>query len=123
MWECLMFDHGDVHELRARLTSNITLLEAFITNIAERQTQKSLAKLEQHIDGQEQQQILDWVSRDCQRQTDSLNWLLNCREPGTRKWLFESPQWETWISDEGRGTTFFCPGIPGAGKTHASASE
>lgn len=123
MWERLMFDHGDIHELRARLTSNITLLEAFIANIAERQTQKSLARLEKHIDGQEQQQILDWVSTDCQRHTDRLNWLVNSRELGTRKWLFESLQWQTWTNDEGKGTTLFCPGIPGAGKTHASASK
>ena len=118
-----MFDPGDISELRARLTSNITLLEAFIANIAERQTQKSLARLEKHIDGQEKQEILDWVSADSQRHTDRLNWLVNRREPGTRKWLFDSPQWQAWISDEERGTTLYCPGIPGAGKTHASASE
>lgn len=80
-----MFDPGDISELRARLTSNITLLEAFIANITERQTQKSLEKLEKHIDIQEQQQILDWVSADCQRHTDRLNWLVNRRESGTRK--------------------------------------
>lgn len=123
IWERLMFDPGDVSDIRARLTSNITMLEAFVMNITQRKTQKGLARLEKHVEGQEQQQILDWVSKDCQRHTDRRNWLVHRRELGTRKWLFESPQWEAWTADEGRGTTLFCPGIPGAGKTHASASE
>lgn len=59
VWERLMFDPGDVSHLQTRLTSNITMLEAFVTNITQRKTQKSLARIEKHIDSQEQQQILD----------------------------------------------------------------
>lgn len=118
-----MFDPGDISELRARLTSHITILEGFIANITEQKTQKSLARLVKQIDEQEQKQILDWISKDCERQTDRLNWLISRHEPGTRKWLFDSTEWRAWTSDQGKGTTLFCPGIPGAGKTHASASK
>ncbi|KAL1882942.1 hypothetical protein Daus18300_000580 [Diaporthe australafricana] len=121
LWERLTFDSKDVVDLRSRLTSNITMLHACLRNLTERSTQRSLARLEKHVDMQEQQQILDWVSKDCERQRDRLNWLIQRREIGTRKWLFDSPKWQTWTSEKGRGTTLFCPGIPGAGKTHTSA--
>lgn len=123
IWERLIFDPGEISDLRARLTSNITLLEAFLTNLTERNTQKSLARLERQVDEQEREQILDWISKDCKWHIDRLKWFIGRHEPGTRKWLFESPEWQTWTSDRGRGTTLFCPGIPGAGKTHASASK
>lgn len=110
-------------DLRSRLTSNISMLQACLSNLTERKTERSLARLEKHVDMQEQQQILDWVSKDCERQRDRLNWLIQRRDVGTRRWLFDSPRWQTWISDEGRGTTLFCLGIPGAGKTHTSASK
>lgn len=123
VWERLMLDPGDISDLRARLTSNITILEGFIANITERKTQKSLARLEKQAEEQEQKQILDWISKDCESQTDRFNWFVSRHEPETRKWLFDSKEWQAWTSDQGRGTTLYCPGIPGAGKTHASASK
>lgn len=48
------FDPGEIFELGKRLTSNIIMLEAFLSDITEPQTQKSLAKVEKKTDKQEQ---------------------------------------------------------------------
>lgn len=121
------FDPGEIFELKARLTSSITMLETFISSITERQTQKSPARLEKRgeekMDEQKQEGVFEWISKDCDRHTDRLNWLVGRHEPGTRKWLFESAEWQTWTGEQGRGTTLFCPGISGAGKTYTSASK
>lgn len=123
IWARLNFDPGEVVELRQRLMSTITMVKFFLDNHTTGNTQKSVGRLVDQIDEQERKQILDWISKECDRHTDRQKWLIGRHEPGTRKWLFDSPEWQTWASDQGKGTTLFCPGIPGAGKTHASASK
>lgn len=41
------------------------------------------------------------------------------RQEGTRQWLFESYEFQSWVSAP--GGTLWCPGIPGAGKTVTSS--
>ena len=40
---------------------------------------------------------------------------LGCIEAGSGQWLLDTPEFRAWTA--GRGSTLFCPGIPGAGKT------
>lgn len=119
----LNFDSGEISELRQRLLSTITMLKSFLDIHTTLNTQKTIDRLENQFDEQERRQVLDWVSQECEWHTNRQKRLIGGHEPGTRKWLFDSPEWQTWASDHGRGTTLFCPGIPGAGKTHASASK
>ncbi|KAK2750859.1 hypothetical protein FQN55_001430 [Onygenales sp. PD_40] len=44
--------------------------------------------------------------------------LITQRQEGTGIWLLESREYKMW---KARGTTLFCPGIPGAGKTMMAA--
>ncbi|KAJ7117097.1 hypothetical protein C8R44DRAFT_708389 [Mycena epipterygia] len=68
---------------------------------------------QQQIDDAKRERILEWMSplNSFQRQADILSkWL-----PGTGGWLLASPEFRNWES--GSGTTLWCCGMPGAGKT------
>ncbi|KAL2826768.1 purine and uridine phosphorylase [Aspergillus pseudoustus] len=67
---------------------------------------------------QEHQAIVDWISPVDYGTQQSDNF--GRRQPGTGQWLLDSAEYRTWIDSEG-GTTLFCPGIPGAGKTILSS--
>ncbi|KAK1636122.1 hypothetical protein BDP81DRAFT_461465 [Colletotrichum phormii] len=59
------------------------------------------------------QKLLDWISRAQYgfQQSDALR----RRQEGTVEWFLKSEEYQGWLSS--MGTTLFCPGIPGAGKT------
>ncbi|KAH8655488.1 hypothetical protein BX600DRAFT_515307 [Xylariales sp. PMI_506] len=113
VWQRLSFDADDLRDLRDRLVSNVLMLRAF----SERDVRGTLVRLGQHIDDERRQQILDWVSRE--NPSAQLNDLLQRCVPGTRRWLLESRHWQNWINT--KGSTLYCPGIPGAGKTFTTA--
>lgn len=62
---------------------------------------------------EDEQRILDWITpiEYATQQRD----FSNQRQRGTGQWLLKSPEFNTWVGSE--GTTLFCPGIPGSGKT------
>lgn len=109
VWKRLIWEPGHIGDLRARISSNITLLNAM--NV--RTTKNHVGELLQSKTKEENQALLNWLSPDtytalqchyiCQRQRD------------TGRWLLESPEFQAWI--ESPQQTLFCPGIPGAGKT------
>ncbi|RJE21197.1 Phosphorylase superfamily [Aspergillus sclerotialis] len=108
-WKRLKWEPDDIRELRNRLNSNTTLLNAFNGRIA----RNDVAKVLRHQVDQEHQEILDWLSSTtyAEQQSD----YESRRQPETGQWLLESPEFRAWI--ETPKQTLFCPGIPGAGKT------
>ena len=116
IWKRLKWEPADIKELRARLASNISLLNAFLGTIAismTRATQASVDQVNSHQAEQTHSQILDWLSPDdfSAQQTDHFR---RCKE-GTGQWLLNSHEYKLWL--RGERPTLFCPGIPGAGKT------
>jgi hypothetical protein len=107
-WKQLNWEPDDIKDLRSRITSNTTLLNAFY----EGYTRENIAKVMRRQDQQEHQAILDWLSPTdyATQQSDFVN-----REPGTGKWLLESAEYLQWVAR--KEAMLFCPGIPGAGKT------
>ena len=57
--------------------------------------------------------ILDWLvpGSFAAQYTD----FISRKQEGTGEWFLDSPQFKKWL--EGNGSSLFCPGIPGAGKT------
>ena len=116
IWKRLKWEPADISELRARLASNISLLNAFLGSIAisvALTTQVSVDRVSSHQAQQRHSQILDWLSPDdfSAQQTDLFR---RCNE-GTGQWLLNSQEFKVWL--RGERPTLFCPGIPGAGKT------
>ena len=116
IWKRLKWEPADIKELRARLASNISLLNAFLGTIAisvARATQAGVDRVTSYQVEQRHSQILDWLSPDdfSAQQTDLFR---RCKE-GTGQWLLNSHEFKLWL--RGEKPTLFCPGIPGAGKT------
>ena len=116
IWKRLKWEPADIRELRARLASNVSLLNAFLGIIAisrGRATRASVDRVSSHQAQQRHSQILDWLSPDdySAQQTDLFR---RCKE-GTWQWLLNSHEFKLWL--RGERFTLSCPGIPGAGKT------
>lgn len=108
-WKRLMWEPDDIRELRSRISSNITLLNAFSGKF----TREIIAKLVQHQDDQQHRMVLDWLTpaNYAAQQSDCIK----RRQAGTGQWLLDSAKFKAWVESEEQ--TLFCPGIPGAGKT------
>ena len=110
VWKRLKFEPEDIKELRSRIVSNITFLNAF----NDRLTRDSLVKLVRHQDDQGRRVIIDWLSPvdyATQQQSD----FISRRQQGTGQWLLNSNEFQGWLNQNKQ--MLFCPGIPGAGKT------
>ncbi|KAJ9217078.1 hypothetical protein DTO166G4_1133 [Paecilomyces variotii] len=109
VWKRLKWEPDDVRDLRNRICSNISLLNAFNGRI----TQANVMALMKHKTNEEHRACLDWLSPTtyAKQHCD----YINRRQPGTGDWFLVSPGFRTWI--EMPQQTLFCPGIPGAGKT------
>lgn len=99
----------DIEQLRSRIMSNITLLNAFSLRI----TQSSVVFLVRTQDDDGRQPILDWITKTdyAPKQCD----FIALHQPGTGQWLLNSVEFESWLNSNKQ--TLFCPGIPGVGKT------
>jgi Cdc6-like AAA superfamily ATPase len=109
VWKRLKWEPEDIQELRNRISSNITLLNAFDGRL----TRDSVVKLVQHQDDQECRVIFNWLSPvDYTTQQSDF---ISRRQEGTGQWLLNSDEFQAWLNKSNQ--TLFCPGIPGAGKT------
>jgi hypothetical protein len=108
VWKRLKWEPDDVRDLRNRVCSNISILNAFNGRI----TRDNVVELLKHKNNEERQMCLDWLSPSvyATQQCDYIR-----RQPGTGEWLLKSPKFQAW--SEMSHQTLFCPGIPGAGKT------
>ena len=116
VWKRLSLEPEDIRNLRSRVSVNIDLLNAFTqqrtrdNTISILQYQKNQ---EQRAISQEQQAILDWLTRvDYSPQQNDF---LRQRQVGSGQWLLDSVEFKDWTG--GNKRTLLCPGIPGAGKT------
>ncbi|KAJ4013667.1 hypothetical protein NW761_013320 [Fusarium oxysporum] len=78
-----------------------------------REIAQTTQDIRSHQERGEASRILAWLSHMdfVQQQTDNLRkW-----QPGTIRWLLESPEYQRWVEE--KGEILFCPGFPGAGKT------
>lgn len=95
----LKWDQDDVRDLRARITSTITVLRAL---------SESLAR-----DEQARRELCQWLSPlDFPAQQREI---YSRRQEGSGKWLLESEKFKRWLKT--KGGVLLCPGDPGAGKT------
>ena len=95
----LKWDQDEARDLRARITSTITVLKAL---------SESLAR-----DEQARSELYQWLSPlDFPAQQREV---YSRRQEGSGKWLLESKTFERWLKTE--GGVLLCPGNPGAGKT------
>ncbi|KAF5578854.1 ankyrin repeat-containing protein [Fusarium pseudocircinatum] len=113
VWKRLKWDPDHIRDIRGRISSNVSLLNAFLHRMARTNT----AKLVQYVEDQELRRALEWL---CPvdygvQQSD----LIMRRQPDTAKWFLNSPEFRRWL--EIPGASMFCPGIPGAGKTIMTA--
>lgn len=108
-WKRVAWEPDDVRELRSRVTSNITLLEALNGRIIRENT----FKLVQNQDDAERKAILDWLTPT--NYSSQHNDFIERREPGTGEWFLESQEYGDLVSRI--EPTLFSPGIPGSGKT------
>lgn len=109
VWKRVKWEPKDVMELRIRISTNISLLNAFNGRL----TRDNVAILVHHQQDKERKDILEWITKiDYAPQQNDF---IARRQEGTGLWLLNSEQFQTWLGAEQQ--TLFCPGIPGAGKT------
>jgi Cdc6-like AAA superfamily ATPase len=76
-------------------------------------TRTDILQIKSSLGSKEDLQVLEWITPvDYGPQHSDF---LRRRQPGTGQWLLDSGEYQTWLTTEKQ--MFFCPGIPGAGKT------
>jgi Cdc6-like AAA superfamily ATPase len=109
VWKRLKWEPEDIKELRSRISTNITLLNAFNSQL----TRDNMLKLVRHKDDQQRRTIQDWLTpTDYGTQQSDF---ISRRQGGTGRWLLDSDEFQRWFNQSKQ--TLFCTGIPGAGKT------
>ncbi len=126
-WKTIRWDHDAIKDLRSRIISNTTILDAFNSSLTSKTLQTmvdSVAKLDDRVgylqankDQHERLALLEWLTPlNFQAQQSAL---FSRRQEGTGQWFFKSPNFRTWLKRPRQ--TLLCTGIPGAGKTMLSS--
>lgn len=102
------------HSLQIRLSANAALLNAFHNRI----TRTATSNLLRHVENQEFQNTLAWLSPTEYGPEHSD--LISRRYSDTGRWLLDSLEFHQWLDTP--NAIMYCPGIPGAGKTILAAS-
>lgn len=113
-WKRFRWKEADIEKFRDRIVSNVTVLTLYTTQNAGR----DIARLVSHQDEYDKNEILDWLSKD-DYSTQHADFEKR-RQEGTQQWLLESEPFLRWLQH--KGEALFCPGMPGAGKTIATAA-
>ncbi len=122
-WKKLRWDQDAIRGFRSRIILNTTMLEAFNSSLVSMTSQtmiENLATMDERMaslqlmnDQHQRLALLEWIT--------SLNFpaqqsaIFSRRQEGTGRWLFDSPEFTTWMNKPKE--TLLCRGIPGAGKT------
>src|SRR5262245_58071509 len=86
-------------------------------NELSKDTNTKVHTIQQSQDRQKHHTIPEWISAtDLPAQQSDL---IARKEEATGQWFLESPEFANWLREP--GSTLFCPGIPGAGKTMLAA--
>jgi hypothetical protein len=109
VWKKLRLEPEDIRDIRTSMTVRLQTLDGIRNQI----TGTNVRSLVIHQQDEERDAILKWITAvdHAAKQNDCIR----RRQPGSRKWLFESAEYGMWL--RGEVPTLFCPGIPGAGKT------
>lgn len=103
---------------QCQILNGLVLIDAATLGAATHNEVKE-ARVENKLwqESEESQRIISWLSEANPGLQLSDN--LRLREEGTGTWIFNSDQYKSWLASD--GSTLFCPGVPGAGKTVATA--
>ncbi|KAF9891436.1 hypothetical protein FE257_003902 [Aspergillus nanangensis] len=117
IWKRVTWDQAEIRTFQNTIESNLAAYDIFLTGINNNMTrniQQTTHRIDQRQIIQERQELLTWITPidHVAQQAD----IAKRRQPGTGQWLLDSGEFQNWIND-GSSATFFCPGIPGAGKT------
>ncbi|KAI9668938.1 MAG: hypothetical protein M1829_005250 [Trizodia sp. TS-e1964] len=116
VWKQLKWEPEDIQELRNRISSNVSLLNTYVTRISSQATfatKIGVDRLNERQDDQARLDILNWLTPiDYAPQQNDL---ICKREPGTGQWLLDSLKFKTWLQADNQ--TLLCHGLPGSGKT------
>ena len=124
------FQKGEVQNILARIERQKTMFilalqhdnlglsrstqeELFLSQDGIDNINKALEEVKLQQTGRDVQDVLDWLSplKFWAKQID----VFEIRHPETGTWLLQHDTFKSWLS--GTRKSFFCPGIPGAGKT------
>ncbi|ETS74723.1 hypothetical protein PFICI_13207 [Pestalotiopsis fici W106-1] len=112
-WKRLKWEPEDVRDIRSQITVKIATLNSLNSHVLV----TNVAKLVRHQEDSEFQSLLEWLNNTSfvLQQNDLA---LHC-QPGSRRWLFESPVYQDWVKQ--KDGLLFCPGNAGTGKTYTMA--
>ncbi|KAL9025778.1 MAG: hypothetical protein Q9180_007594, partial [Flavoplaca navasiana] len=79
--------------------------------------QSRVDKIRQEQEAVKHYRLLEWLS--CSDYPLQHSDIIKRRQEGTGQWFLDAPETARWLEET--GTTLFCPGIPGAGKTMIAA--
>lgn len=106
-----LYRHRDLIDKEA---TSFDIVEASNTR---RKIDEEVEKSEQERSSSHLQAVLSWLAVDDRLQEDDL-WRLNHRRfPDTCQWLFNAPQYQTWLMSKGKYPILWLWGIPGSGKS------
>ena len=89
-WKRLRWEPEDARDLRNRLSSNISTLNAFNGRI----TRDNMSMLLKHKANQKHRICLDWLAPTTHTARQSE--YIRLREPGTGQWLIQSHEFQSW---------------------------
>lgn len=115
--------HAKSEESQEQLVQLLKELQGSSSNIQETvdshhtEVIAGIGELKSNEEDDKRSRMLNWLSSSNYpaQQFD----LIERRESGTGRWLLESQEYRTWLTES--SGTLFCPGIPGAGKTMLTA--
>lgn len=114
IWQRVNFEPTEIQYLGTRIDGQIHFLFT-IRNDAP--VDAGVGHLLHFEKDQQRKEVLDWLSDISY--TPQQNGLVRRRLPDSRRWLFASSEYASWLANE--GSILFCPGMPGAGKTVTTA--
>ncbi|KAL1599552.1 hypothetical protein SLS60_007355 [Paraconiothyrium brasiliense] len=120
LWKRIRWDQKEIDKCQSRIKRSVDDFKDhldLLNSVTVDEIKTEVDRLHERQDDREQQElrqnVLDWLSTvDYHaQQRDAI-----CRrQEGTGQWLLTSEEHKSWL--ETPGSTMFCPGIPGAGKT------
>ncbi|KAF7960203.1 hypothetical protein EAE96_001801 [Botrytis aclada] len=121
IWKQFQWEPDDIKELRSHITTNVTLLSAFLGILSDKtlhEIKSSANQFHERLDDRELSKessvkILNWLTLI--DYTSQQHDFITQRQADTGQWLLDSSVFTEWVNSDKQ--KLFCPGIPGAGKT------
>ncbi|KAH7130524.1 hypothetical protein B0J11DRAFT_578054 [Dendryphion nanum] len=118
-WKRVRWDPQNVDEWRSRISSNVSFLQSYLSQLNLRMTRDIkdvVDQIRQRQSSRERsayhEEILNWITR-IDSTSDHMD-VHSRHTEGTGQWLLETREFKSW---QARPGILYCPGLPGAGKT------